>query len=199
MAPYAVVSRPEGEGYLAVTPAAPLAFEYLVHGYRVGACFRQEYLGVAVVAAQPVGVYGMRKHDIGHQWDFGLDEYVKVQRRLFFHARLKRALGVYVPVHDRCRPVHIARRVLGQRLEGSYLARAFSKRSPVGHLFVEFFVIIVGLAEISGLLLGQVGVYDLVQRFAASGKADKKKEQGEQYPGSAAEFMMSWRGRQVCT
>ncbi len=105
----------------------------------------------------------MGEHDIRHQRDLGLDEYVEVKRRLFFNAGLKGTLRVDVPADDGSRPVHIPGRVLGQRVEGADLGRSFSEYGPVGHLFVEFFVIVVGLAEVVGLFRGQVGVYYLVK------------------------------------
>jgi len=131
MAPDAVLSRPEGKGDFAVAPSAPLALEYLVHGDGVCPGLRYEYLGMAVVATQPIGVYGMGEHDISHERDFGFDEYVEAKRRLFFNAGIKGALRVDITVHDGCRPVHIPGRVLGQGVEGADIARASFKYGPV--------------------------------------------------------------------
>jgi len=46
-----------------MTNTAVFAFEYLAHGHRCCACFRLEYLIVAVFTIQPFGMHTVREHN----------------------------------------------------------------------------------------------------------------------------------------
>src|SRR4030067_1007567 len=111
MAPVAVGKR---EGYLAVAPSAPLALHDPDHRHRVRALGWHEYLGMADLALEPVGMHLVRVDDIVHIIALGPDEDVHLKGGHFLFLGVEGRLRLYDVLPDELGPVNDAEPVRGE-------------------------------------------------------------------------------------
>src|SRR3972149_7744375 len=118
MTPVAVGKR---EGYLAVAPSAPFALHNADHAHRVRALGGHEYLGMADLALEPVGMHLVRVDDIVHIIALGRGEDVHLKGRHFLFLRVEGRLRLYDVLPDELGPVNEAVPVLGESGPGEGL------------------------------------------------------------------------------
>src|SRR3972149_665484 len=111
MAPVAVGKR---EGYLVVAPSTPLALHDSDHGHVIAPLGWHEYLGMAYLALEPVGMHLVRVDYIVHIIALGRDEDVHLKGRHFFFLGVEGRLWLNDVLPDELGPVNEAVLVLGK-------------------------------------------------------------------------------------
>src|SRR3990172_8479338 len=118
MAPVAVGKR---EGYLVVAPSTPLALHDSDHGHVIAPLGWHEYLGMAYLALEPVGMHLVRVDYIVYIIALGRDEDVHLKGRHFLFIGVEGRLRLYDVFPDELGPVNEAVPVLGKSGRGESL------------------------------------------------------------------------------